>query len=244
MSQFDLTTKQFLHILKMCTTRIWKIFMALEHAPTDKHSHHVFRFRLKRDKALAAAKYLLSQLGGKHNYTALLKILFFADRYHIRKYIRPISTDVYVAMYNGPVASFLYDVFKGAYPSIKDFVRADFDVQLQTAVTQFDELSESDVEALEFAVKNFAKFEYGELIDISHEYPEWKRYAQRFKEEKDGHEPIFIEDFFGEPNPSNETFKRLNFVDPYPKISEEDRGELVDDVLEYSASIVPYHHGT
>jgi uncharacterized phage-associated protein len=210
----------------------------------DTNSYHVFRFRLNREKALAAAKYLLSKLNGKYNFTALLKLLFFADRYHIRQYIRPVTTDSYVAMPNGPVASFLYDVFKGSYPSIKDFVREGYDVHLQTEEKQFDELSESDIEALEFALTNFRKFNYSKLINISHEYPEWKRYAKRFDKEKDGHEPMFIEEFFGEPIASNKTFRLEKFVDPYPKISEEEKVELIDDVLDYSASVVPSEHDT
>ena len=206
---------------------------------------HVFRFKLNRQKALSAAKYLLSRLGGKYNFTALLKLLFFADRYHVRQYIRPVTTDSYVAMPNGPVASFLYDVFKGAYPSIPDINRIDYDVQVQTSDDKFDDLSESDKEALEFAIKNFSRFTYGQLINLSHEYPEWKRYSKRFEEEKDGHEPVFIEDFSNDPNPSNRTFKKLKFVDPYPKInSEEERLELIEDILEYSASFVPLEYGT
>jgi uncharacterized phage-associated protein len=204
---------------------------------------HIFKSRLNRDRALAAAKYLLSRLGGRHNFTALLKILFFADRYHIRRYIRPVTSDYYVAMSKGPVASFLYDVFKGSYPDIKEIVRLDWDVELHGADDTLGELAKSDKEALDFALTHFGKFNYGKLIELSHEYPEWKSYAERFKKDKDGHEPVFIEDFFDDPLPTNMTFKREKFVDPFDKIDLEEKVELIDDALEYAASIVPSYYG-
>ena len=39
------------------------------------------------------------------NKMKALKLLFFADRYHLRKYGRPVSDCAYFAMKNGPVAS-------------------------------------------------------------------------------------------------------------------------------------------
>src|SRR5438270_13824448 len=39
------------------------------------------------------------------NKMKALKLLFFADRYHLRKYGRPVSDCSYFAMKNGPVAS-------------------------------------------------------------------------------------------------------------------------------------------
>jgi len=41
---------------------------------------------------------------------ALLKLAFFADRYHLRNYARPISGDIYYAMKLGPVPSALKDI--------------------------------------------------------------------------------------------------------------------------------------
>src|SRR5207244_13054003 len=39
------------------------------------------------------------------NKMKALKLLFFADRYHLRKYGRPVTDCAYFAMKNGPVAS-------------------------------------------------------------------------------------------------------------------------------------------
>ena len=41
----------------------------------------------------------------KQNKLKALKLIFFADRYHIRKFGRPITNDKYEAMEYGPVPS-------------------------------------------------------------------------------------------------------------------------------------------
>ncbi|MGH7497077.1 MAG: Panacea domain-containing protein [bacterium] len=52
----------------------------------------------------------LDQVAGRYNYMALLKLVFFADRYHIRNYARPVSCDEYYALKLGPVPSNLKDI--------------------------------------------------------------------------------------------------------------------------------------
>jgi uncharacterized phage-associated protein len=43
----------------------------------------------------------------------LSKVMFFADRSHLRQYGRPVTGDLYIAMANGPVPSRIYDMVKG-----------------------------------------------------------------------------------------------------------------------------------
>jgi len=56
-------------------------------------------------KATQALNYFARQEGGSINKLKALKLLFFADRYHLRKYGRPVSECAYYAMTHGPVAS-------------------------------------------------------------------------------------------------------------------------------------------
>ena len=42
-----------------------------------------------------------------------------------------------------------------------------------------DYFSKSDVEALDYAIKNFANMSFGELTEFSHQHPAWKN-AQSF----------------------------------------------------------------
>src|ERR1017187_5950956 len=56
-------------------------------------------------KAAQALNYFARQHGGSINKLKALKLLFFADRYHLRKFGRPVSECTYFAMTHGPVAS-------------------------------------------------------------------------------------------------------------------------------------------
>jgi uncharacterized phage-associated protein len=62
------------------------------------------RFAFNASKALEALAFIASARPG---LTPLLvaKILFFADKWHINKYGRPIIADTYIAMERGPVPS-------------------------------------------------------------------------------------------------------------------------------------------
>src|SRR3990167_5078172 len=63
-------------------------------------------------KAIQAINYFVRERGGSEKKLNLLKLLFLADRYHIRRYGRPIFNDVYFAMTYGPVASAVKDVIE------------------------------------------------------------------------------------------------------------------------------------
>ena len=60
---------------------------------------------LAHRKATQALYFFARQSGGRINKLKALKLLFFADRYHLRKYGRPVSECAYYAMKDGPVAS-------------------------------------------------------------------------------------------------------------------------------------------
>lgn len=55
-------------------------------------------------KAAQALNYFAIQNGGEIEKLQALKLIYFADRYHLRKYGRPITNDQYWAMNFGPVA--------------------------------------------------------------------------------------------------------------------------------------------
>lgn len=141
------------------------------------------------------------------NKMKALKLLFFADRYHLRKYGRTVSDCVYFAMKHGPVASEAKNVAEEndrlAAPErryARRFVRRK-DNYIFGSVADVDEsvLSESDREALDFAWKNFGHYTEFELRDITHHYPEWKRHERAL--EHAGHKRVEMDcaDFFDEP---------------------------------------------
>ncbi len=143
-----------------------------------------------KDVALNAVLYVAQHHGGSLDMHALFKTLYFADMEHLSRYGRSVTGDTYIAMQFGPVPSMTYDIFKAvrgdsffSYASeefkkyfhfVNKFVLAadkDFDP---------DQLSESDIECLDHAIKRCEGLSFGELTNMSHG-PAWQN-TQRDRE--------------------------------------------------------------
>ncbi|MBL8522955.1 MAG: SocA family protein [Betaproteobacteria bacterium] len=137
-------------------------------------------------KAVAALAYLWK--GSKGTTYTLLKMLYLADRYHLERYARTITGDIYVAMDQGPVASGAYDILKCARgkelpPEISEIARRHFRVDADHRLAlleepDFDELSDSDVHALQHAVSTFDFLGSAEVRHLSHDKA-WRIVRQR-----------------------------------------------------------------
>lgn len=146
------------------------------------HSNiHKLHFNFDYRKATQALNYFIQQEGGQINKMKALKLLYFADRYHIRKYGRLITNDNYLAMKHGPVPSTSKDIAE-ANDYLDDEVKAyslQFIEPLDNLVLRSRRepdnsvLSDSDREALRFAWDNFGHYDQFELRDLTHNYPEW-----------------------------------------------------------------------
>jgi uncharacterized phage-associated protein len=113
----------------------------------------------------------------------LSKILFFADRDHLRDYGRPVTGDAYIAMANGPVPSRIYDIIKGEL----DFFGAPaaIDEALSIVLTDkyheirakrepnTDLLSETDIVAIDNAIRFCRGKPFSELSNLTHQEPAW-----------------------------------------------------------------------
>jgi len=194
-------------------------------------------------------EYLLKRVGGQYNYMALLKLAFFADRYHVRKHARPISMDQYFAFPYGPGGSTLKDIllepeviFFGQSPPIERPSR--YEIKLVSEKIDFSQFSKSDVDAMEFSLRNFdpiVRKHKGEFVlsDISHAYPEWDRYGDLFDTGKTKREDVYYEDFLKNPNPKHPMFLKHDFVDPFDKLSPDEQEDLLDEMREYGTYLSP-----
>src|ERR1017187_8500519 len=70
----------------------------------------VLRFNERR--ATEAAARFLKLRGGRMSYLKLIKMLYFLDREALLRWGRPVTTDRYVSMGNGPVVSRIYDLIR------------------------------------------------------------------------------------------------------------------------------------
>jgi uncharacterized phage-associated protein len=163
---------------------------------------------LAHRKATQALNFLARQSDGRINKLKALKLVFFADRYHLRKFGRPVSECAYYAMTHGPVASEAKQIAEDddllpvpARNYARKFLqkKSNYDY---ASVADVDKsvLSESDLEALAFAWEHFGSFSKYQLRDITHHYPEWKRHERALRH--DGRKRVKMDylDFFGEPD--------------------------------------------
>jgi uncharacterized phage-associated protein len=140
------------------------------------------------------------------NKMKALKLLFFADRYHLRKYGRPVSECDYFAMKNGPVASEAKRVAEERLPNkdrtyARRYVRRKDNLRY-ASVSDVDAavLSKSDFEALDFAWETFGHYSEFRLAEITHHYPEWKRHAAKLRRDEARRVEMNYSDFFAEPD--------------------------------------------
>ena len=155
----------------------------------------------------------------KLNKMKALKLLFFADRYHLRKYGRSVSDCAYFAMKHGPVAS---EAKRIAEESVRldsrsrsyarRYLRKN-DLYHFSTIADVDNavLSQTDCEALDFAWQTFGHYTEFRLRDITHHYPEWKRRAPALRAGR-LRAGMEYSDFFDEPdagyNPCHELSRK------------------------------------
>ncbi len=136
----------------------------------------------------------------------LLKILFFADRYHLRHFGFFAAEDTYFAMKNGPVASATLDILHKCLPNNASRLDACLLSEIE-GIDEYnvcikkqddDELSESFKIAMDFALKTYGQYNQFELSDISHDYPEWKKFEDKIGVEANRFQ-MCASDFFCNP---------------------------------------------
>jgi len=132
------------------------------------------------DKAVNSLLYALQQLGGKSDMHKLCKILYFADQRHLSLYGRSITGDTYIAMQFGPVPSCVDDILKALRgdsffstssqmkPLRKSLVFDNRFIIRSLQSPDMDELSDSDVECLSYAIDLCRDKSFSELTKFSH----------------------------------------------------------------------------
>jgi uncharacterized phage-associated protein len=183
---------------------------------------------------------LLGYIQRKSNSTdklTLIKLLFFADRVHLRRHFSLISHDVYYALQNGPAASKTVNVLNRSvqFESKISNKNKEFLAKIEKTnrnnrtinETQTDCLSKYEMEAVDMVVDLFGKFSTKELVEITHDYPEWKRWKEFFAEEITEGELVVIDDFFKNPDIKDSPALQKYFNGTDPLYEEEDYLEEV-----------------
>lgn len=134
------------------------------------------QFVLDQKKAAEAAAFLLKRHGGRLNYTALIKLLYIADRRAFIDSGLSITEDYMVSMDNGTVLSGVYDLIKGVktHPDWSRYiVRDSYDVTLINDNPSNRHLSPYELQILEDVDTKYGHLHWGKLCDLTHKFPEW-----------------------------------------------------------------------
>lgn len=132
------------------------------------------------------------------------KLLWLADRYHVRHAGRLITGDSYYAMPKGPVPSDAKNILEGqkthavndkAYQAEYLLLKGNRYEALRCPDSKV--FSISDREALDLAYSIFGAMSADELSVYSHAYPEWKAFEEKLLDaDKKNSFPIPIDLFF------------------------------------------------
>ena len=168
-------------------------------------------------KATQALNYLARhERSKKISKLKALKLIWAADRFHLRKYARPIFGDIYWAMELGPVPSSVKEIIdqndymsprEGEYA--KKFIQK-IDIKTITSIREpeLNVFSKTDIEALDFAKNEFSHLKPYDLAQLSHNYPEWSKFENRLMGKLATREKMSYLDFFENPSkPSEDKFK-------------------------------------
>lgn len=180
-------------------------------------------------KTIQVLHYIQSQTAHT-DILALLKLCFFADRKMMRTYGLSLLNDEYFAMFKGPVCSKTKNVMDRKNPKEAGFTDEEMALinenispiskgRVYVKDIGTSSLSNFDKNSLDFVISEFKDKNKEELVNLTHAYPEWKKFEQEFKDLNDvkirrKRIPMEYEDFFKNPV-SNETIKAYFGKDPF-----------------------------
>lgn len=167
-------------------------------------------------KAIHILAYFAQKEGGVINKMKAFKLIWLSDRLHLRKHGRPILNDVYFALPRGPIPSSTKDLADNS-----DYL-ADAEKELREQIlenegryaikskanVQKNVFSESDLEAISLVYDSFGNLDEFKLSDLSHEYPEWKKFEKSLQIGRSLRFEMNYQDFFEDTENSHPIFKQ------------------------------------
>lgn len=159
-------------------------------------------------KAVQCLNYLAEKGGGHINKMKAIKLLWLADRLHLRLYGRPILDDQYVAMKFGPVQSGVKDLAEGRIDFLaseessyrNEFLTLEGHDLLSKKTPDLGVFSDTDHEVIDTIFQNFGTLNQFDLAKLSHRYPEWKKFQEELENGEGSRFPMELSDFFRDPH--------------------------------------------
>ena len=147
------------------------------------------RFKFDAEKFVAALTFFASKTRGVDKLKAA-KLFYYADKYHLLRYGKPILGDIYYHLDYGPVPSKALDIMNEAIDPyrlpgmpqsnldlLKHYLKVDAEKAHPTfeakTTPDLDVFSESEVEALQETLKQYGRYSGRQLIDLTHREAPW-----------------------------------------------------------------------
>jgi len=161
-------------------------------------------FQYNPEKAREAIVYLVAHSKRGIEKGILCKLLFLADKFHLVRYGRTITGDAYFALPHGPAPTKILDLLKNDLansPELSAALTVDHTFQYPRfsaePLPEWNNLSKSDIEALDETVKRFGGMAFTQLRGITHETVAYQN-AWDTKPSGVAAAPMAFEDFFEE----------------------------------------------
>ena len=154
------------------------------------------RFKFNVDKFIACLSLFAKEAFRDFSKLKAAKLLYFADKYHVIHYGRPITGDIYIHQDYGPIPSksldimneVLYDRDTGfieeemsnrnkvqEFISVKrGFFRHRYPIFVSIKEPALNCLSETELEAVRETIKRYGKYSPGKLVDLTHKEAAWQ----------------------------------------------------------------------
>jgi uncharacterized phage-associated protein len=162
-------------------------------------------------KAVQALNFFAAKDGGEINKMKAIKLIWLADRAHLRRYGRPIIMDQYYALPFGPIPSNTKDLAEVNIYSSDD--EASYRNNYLSTIDKYNYktinsvdvkvFSETDVAILNSVYANFGQQTEFELSELSHQYPEWKKHEDGLTNKISSRYQMSYLDFFEDPATGN-----------------------------------------
>jgi len=162
----------------------------------------VFKFQ----KSIQLLNFFARLEGGTINKLKALKLMWAAERLHLRTHGLTIVNDDFYAMKYGPVPSFTKDMAEGCN-SLSEEEAAYRNDNIQTVSDYsfksnelFDDsyFSANAINSMESSYSIFGQYDGFELADITHLYPEWSKFSHVIPQIISRADMDYI-DFFNDP---------------------------------------------
>jgi len=156
-------------------------------------------------KATQALNFFAVKKDGRINKMKAIKLIFLADKLHLRKYGRLIIGDSYLAMKFGPVGSQTKNIAELSDRLPKEisiyarkYIKPTLDKNTFVSVNSvdLDLFSKTDIECLNKVYDEFSDKDQFELAEITHKYPEWSKHKKVLDSGKKKSVDMNYNDFF------------------------------------------------